>query len=98
MVEHSPRRPLFASANISSMSRCRACGWGIVEAVCNDGMGKTPPYSNFPWWHYCANKVCANHGGVGVVPGWSPDWAVAITPKEMADEVTASFAENRAKL
>ena len=98
MTENVPHRPMFASATMSSLSRCRSCGWGIVRAVCNDGMGKTPPYSNFQWWHYCANKVCENHAGVGVAPGWQPDWEVPITAKEMAEEVAAAHAEERRKL
>ena len=29
MTENVPHRPMFARASMSSLSRCRSCGWGL---------------------------------------------------------------------
>jgi hypothetical protein len=40
---------------------CRACGWPIIHACCNDEMGEEPWGGDY--WAYCSNKGCENHAG-----------------------------------
>lgn len=53
---------------------CKSCGWPVIYALCNDGMGRVPPYSENDWWAYCSNKTCEKHPGephnLGDVPSF----------------------------
>lgn len=42
---------------------CRACGWPVIHACCNDGMATTEPYAGADYWGYCSNKTCEHHAG-----------------------------------
>ncbi len=51
-------------------SKCRDCGWPIIDMCCND---QIPPYDEWDWWQYCSNKSCKNHFGEGVFQN-TPDF------------------------
>jgi len=46
---------------ISQYGHCKACGWPVVLACCNDG-----DWGPHDWWVYCANKTCERHHGESV--------------------------------
>lgn len=54
---------LVNTAHVTPGLFCRACGWPVIHACCNDGMGTQEPYAGNDWWGYCSNKTCENHAG-----------------------------------
>ena len=75
-AERTPHEPL-RGVEIWKRRRCRACGWGVVFAICAEGMGTTAPYSEWDWWVYCGNKTCEHHGGEGQFQV-DPDWVETV--------------------
>ncbi|TXD58845.1 hypothetical protein FUT88_13270 [Ralstonia sp. TCR112] len=49
------------TASIAPGLFCKACGWPVIHACCNDEMG-APPWGT-DYWGYCSNKGCVNHDG-----------------------------------
>ena len=49
------------TASIASGLFCKACGWPVVHACCNDEMSVKPWGADY--WGYCSNKGCKNHQG-----------------------------------
>lgn len=64
------------SAKITGDLFCKDCGWPVVDACCNDEMGKLHPESD--WWYYCSNQGCKNHPGTDL---FDADWAQRIKGK-----------------
>ena len=60
-MEHAPPRDYDTSAHVVNGMFCRACGWPIIHACCNDQMAE-PPWGG-DWWAYCSDKGCENHAG-----------------------------------
>lgn len=56
---------MTTNAKILDDRKCISCGWPIVSVLCNDEMGRTPPYSHDDYWYYCSNKTCNYHEGEG---------------------------------
>ncbi|WP_452101252.1 hypothetical protein [Comamonas odontotermitis] len=50
-----------STAHIADGVFCKACGWPVVHACCNDEMSKGTWDADY--WGYCSNKGCANHKG-----------------------------------
>lgn len=64
------RKPNTASV---SQYSCKACGWPVIDACCNDEFHNFQDASDWDRWLYCSNKGCKNHDGEGVFqnnPGW----------------------------
>jgi hypothetical protein len=51
----------YNTASIAPGMFCRACGWPVIHACCNDEMSRAPWGADY--WAYCANKGCENHAG-----------------------------------
>jgi hypothetical protein len=71
--DHTAPRPSGQTAKMRENAFCENCGWPVIFAFCNDGMGQMAPYSDWDNWIYCANKTCLHHGGEGIyhnVPEW----------------------------
>lgn len=49
------------TASIVKDGFCKACGWPVIHACCNDEMSTEPWGSDY--WGYCSNKGCTNHAG-----------------------------------
>lgn len=54
------------NASVLKNRKCCKCGWPVVFLLCNKELMTTPPYSNFDYWEYCANKTCEHHEGQGI--------------------------------
>lgn len=83
-------KPLDETATITGELRCKACGWPVVDAVCNDDFLDFAPGESWDWWYYCANKSCVNHRGEGVFQR-PPTWIVSVplTPESHDQKVRA---------
>lgn len=68
------RRMIAKQLNSASISDiyCSACGWPVVDACCNDQMGKLHPESD--WWWYCSNQGCIHHEGEEYGVNNTPKW------------------------
>ena len=57
---------MLTNSGIVEGKECKDCGYAIIYVCCNAALATTKPYSDYEWWHYCSNKTCHNHNGVGV--------------------------------
>lgn len=73
-VEHPVEPKVYNTAKFAGW-HCKACGWPVVHACCNDEMSVLHPTSD--WWGYCSNQGCVNHAGSDWGQGSSVDeWMV----------------------
>ena len=70
------------NATIGAGCCCKACGWPVVVARCDDEMSTQGRYAEHDGWAYCANKTCINHDGAGLLQGRVDFASYAASPGE----------------